>query len=832
MRWLQLLVNGMNEPVGVCGENIAFTWQFDEENASFVQKAYRILVATKESLIYDETPDLWDSGWIEGNNNCNIPCNASQLPQMSPIYWTVELQGEDGLIHKAQHSHFVVCPQKWNAQWIWKDHNIETNSYATFRREFCVDTDIDAAFLCVSAHSNYKLYINGYRVGGEVSPAPSNPETNKLFLGYDVTALLHKGQNKIEATVLYQGGSGENYVNGKPGFFCELHIQTPNVQLNVVTDCNWLCTGETAYEPNMPFQENRRTTAVEHYNASQTGKGLKWANAVCVGGCGGMILQEIPEGEVEYRIIPQCIHREKGIEVYDAGSIVSGWVRLAIREKPGTKISIRYSEKLDDNGRVGHNVADEDSENYCDYYTVGSEDLEIWCPCFSYKAFRYVEVTGCNILNQMGIQVEVAHTAIKQMGRFHSDKALLNRIFDACMQTQTNNLLGQIVDCPHREQAQYLADADMQAENLLYFFDAEKIINKTLMDFENAQQEDGTFPFVYPSNYQHEDFSLKIPEWDLHFCSLLWKLYFATGNCAYVKKYYAVCHKMMCHYLNQREENGLVPKSQFWHISDWPAPKVDHSGRYLTAENIKVYQNTRLMAQMAGIIGNHDDAIWYSEQAKNMKRSIRHGLLDRKKLLFRDSSDSNSYAAGVNALALCYDLFCDMEIDGAVSYLVNTQWESSTLLTLNVLKALFEHGEAETAYKMLSKETIPSWGAMIRKGDRTIWEGFKNINSHCHAWNAYPSRMFVEYLVGIKCEEPGFSRVSIKPFMPQDINELNGTVWTPQGKLSAKIERRYRTLRMELSVPHGVKVDVFRPVEGSGFVFQNTVDAGKYVLYL
>ena len=34
--------------------------------------------------------------------------------------------------------------------------------------------------------------------------------------------------------------------------------------------------------------------------------------------------------------------------------------------------------------------------------------------------------------------------------------------------TQKNNILGLLVDCPHREQAQYLGDSALQAESIIY----------------------------------------------------------------------------------------------------------------------------------------------------------------------------------------------------------------------------------------------------------------------------------------------------------------------------------------------------------------------------
>ena len=274
----------------------------------------------------------------------------------------------------------------------------------------------------------------------------------------------------------------------------------------------------------------------------------------------------------------------------------------------------------------------------------------------------------------------------------------------------------------------------------------------------------------------------------------------------------------------------MVPKSKYCHISDWPYPDVDHSGRYLAAENIKICHNVALMHQMAAVLDLAEDAQWYAVEAQKYRSSIRDGLLDADKGLFRDSSGSKHYATGVNALALCYGLFERAEIGKAVSYLEETPWESSTLLTMHVLQALLRHGKTEAAYHMLSADTERGWGVMIKKGYGTMWEGFSDIESHSHAWNAYPARIFAEYLVGICCVEPGFARVKLKPCFPDQLNHLEAIVNTPQGKLSAKWDRGAFGTKLYLEVPYGVNVDVYMPAQSGDYAFIKTVPAGIHVI--
>jgi len=112
----------------------------------------------------------------------------------------------------------------WQADWIWRSRRVRVNDFAYFRKEFRVRGPIREAKLFYSAHNTAKVYVNGVKLGGFVSPAPTNPEKRKAYLGYDVAALLRDGRNCLTADAHYLGGSGQNYYDGLPGFRLQLHL--------------------------------------------------------------------------------------------------------------------------------------------------------------------------------------------------------------------------------------------------------------------------------------------------------------------------------------------------------------------------------------------------------------------------------------------------------------------------------------------------------------------------------------------------------------------------------------------------------------------------------
>ncbi|WP_256759695.1 alpha-L-rhamnosidase [Cohnella sp. WQ 127256] len=718
----------------------------------------------------------------------------------------------------------------WTADWIWRSQRIRINDFAYFRKEFAVRASVISAELLMSAHHSAQVYVNGTKVGGYGSPAPTNPWKRKYYLTYDIREQLQAGQNCLTADAHYLGGSGQNYVNGVPGFRLELRLVYEDGTKQVIkTDRTWETLKDMPHKVGTPYQQWRRVSAIEDYDArkwdgkwryvgwNNESSTIKAKKAKIGRDEWAMVAQKIPEGAIEEEILLTALEyrAEEGDltnpQIFDVGRIVSGWPKFTLKGINGVTIRLRYSEDLDENGRVKHNVTNEHSEHYFDQYTMRGDERETWQPDFSYKAFRYVEVTGYPLpIEASGdLTVCLAYTGMHYAGSFNCADEHLNALYEACIRTQKNNTLGQTVDCPHREQAQYTADTDLQAEALLYNFDALSVIEKTLSDFEDAQLEDGTFPFVAPINYEHPDFNLQIPEWDLHYATLLWKLYEASGDVKVLDTNYGTMRRMTDYFIGILDKDtGLVPLDKGWHISDWPYPSVEHKGQFLTVQQIKLVQALQIVSKAASLIGKTEDRVVYQGYSERLSDSIIEQLYDRESKRFRDSSESEQTHQGVTVIALYANLVPEADREAAISFVAEKEFECRTVLTLPLLRVLFENGCEAQAFELLSRKEYPGWGYMIAQGAKTMWEGWEDMESHSHAWNGYPARMLQEYVVGIQSEAPGFAKVVIRPYMPKDLSFAEAEVWTPHGTLYAGWERLQEKTIVRARIPEGVEASL------------------------
>ncbi|ACX62651.1 alpha-L-rhamnosidase [Paenibacillus sp. Y412MC10] len=835
------LVHGLENPLGLDVSSPRFSWLLESDRRGEACAAYRVRVSLSAEGLSNRDEDLvWDSGRRSGQS-LSLLYDGPPLQSNTRYWWRVTVWDRQGKESEGLPAYWDtgLFPGDWSAEWIWRSEEMKPNDFAYFRKSFDLRGAVARAKIFVSAHHVFQLFVNGQRVGGYGSPAPTGVPHRKYYLAYDVAPLLSIGANCIGVAAHYLGGSGQNYVNGVPGMLLQLHVEHEDgTEQLVVSDLTWQALRQIPHRIGSPYQQNRRLSSIEDYDAAllepnwlQPDVGEEHCSSVVLAHPSAqqwsLHWQQLPEAEELESIIPSVaaepsfVNGEEGlIQVFDAGKIISGWPQLALPGMAGVTVRLRYAETLDGDGRVVHQVCNETSHHYYDVYTMhGRGGIEYWQPDFSFKAFRYVEVTGYpQPIEEGQLRICSAGTAMARTGHFRCSSDFLNKLYDVCLQTQRNNVLGQVVDCPHREQAQYLADTDLQAETLLYNFDAYPVLDKTLQDFADGQLEDGSFPFVFPSNYEHPDFFIQIPEWDLHYATLLWKLYQFSGDTELLLRYYEPLRVMIEGYLSLiSPATGLIPVGRGWHISDWPYPTVEHEGEHLTVQQIKAWQALRILSEAAALLNRADDSAAYAAYAQKLQVSVLNGLYDASGKLLHDSSGSTATHQGVNALALYAGLLPTKDREAALKAVAGKPWESKTVLSLPLLRLLFEEGLQDQAYHLLSKPDYPGWGYMIAQGAETMWEGWDDIESHCHAWNGYPARLLQEYVCGIQSGAPGFATARIRPFFAPDLDFAEASVSTVRGKIAVRWERVSEAgIRMRLELPCTMSATVALASPSSG----------------
>ena len=212
----------------------------------------------------------------------------------------------------------------------------------------------------------------------------------------------------------------------------------------------------------------------------------------------------------------------------------------------------------------------------------------------------------------------------------------------------------------------------------------------------------------------------------------------------------------------------------------------------------------------------------YTKEAgvRNLERTI--GQICRKTARLIMEEDKKKVAARLHELVEKDDYHLDVGLLGSKA----------------LLSAMSDNGYAETAYKVASQDTYPSWGYWIKQGATTLHENWRTDvvidNSYNHIMFGEIGAWLYKGLGGIQIDEkhPGFKHVLLKPFFPSDMNELTIRYNTPYGWLNINWVRQTNDcIRYTIDIPAGTSV-TFVPFTMPESPKSITLQAGKHSLEL
>ena len=234
-----------------------------------------------------------------------------------------------------------------------------------------------------------------------------------------------------------------------------------------------------------------------------------------------------------------------------------------------------------------------------------------------------------------------------------------------------------------------------------------------------------------------------------------------------------------------------------------------------------------MMGQMAMAIGCTSEATRYEALRDSIVKTFRH-------LFVQPDGTVGSGSQTCYALALYAGMLPDSLKGAATDKLVKAieanGWHLTTgfLGTPRLLFALSENGRADVAYRLLTTETYPSWGYMVKQGATTWWEHWDSDRSDpkMNSFNHYSFGSVAEWMyramAGINTtpETPGFKEIVISPvFDPTGrITHARGEYESVYGKISSEwtIHNR-RTARLRITLPPNTTARIVLPM-GASFV--------------
>ena len=708
------------------------------------------------------------------------------------------------------------------------------------RKEFQVrDTPVRRARLYLSGVGYAEATINGRPTTDAVlEPGFTRYDRTVQYVTRDVTDLLRPGANALGVR-LGRGFFGMTQANvwnwhntpwtGEPRVLGQLEIEYVDGQRQLVaTDGSWR-TAEGPVRYDSLYGGETYDARFEQPGWDSPGfDDSTWRPAAQVSPPAGRLVAQSQEPirVVETLRPTQVTSPRSGVYVFHLPRNIAGWARIRVQGPAGTKITLRYGEKLDAAGNLVSSNGLVTGRFQTDEYVLAGRDVpEEWEPRYTYKGFQYVEVTGWpGTPTVADLDGRVVHTDLASVGEWSSSQPLFNTVRELTRRTVLNNMHGIPTDTPMYEKNGWTGDAQLMAEADMFEFDMRRLFEKWLGDIRDSQGANGLVPGIAPDNGWGLGYYGQAPPWNAAYVLIPWAMYERYGDREILSTHYAAMRKYI-EYEIGRAPDGLHSST----LNDYLAPGYGGNSPEdpTLAGTAYAYANVATMARIAEVLGEDDDAARYRAASARIRDAFNAAFLRGDAYV---TSKDPGYRQTNALLALAFDLVPADKVDAVVARLVreiglkNDHLDTGALGTKFLLTELTRRGHGDLAYRIATQRTYPSWGYWVDNGATTLWERWDlDARSRNHAFlGGAIDEWFFEDLAGIRPTAPGYERFDIAPQLVGDLTHVSARVRTVRGELASSWRKGADgSLELDVAVPVGATATVFVPADNSWAVAES-----------
>jgi len=321
---------------------------------------------------------------------------------------------------------------------------------------------------------------------------------------------------------------------------------------------------------------------------------------------------------------------------------------------------------------------------------------------------------------------------------------------------------------------------------------------------------------------------------------MAWADYLHTGNTESIKAYYDDLRAKTMMVLET--EKGLIStltglqtkeflesihlnRDQIRDIVDWPSYQGLPPGgetdnyefrTYNTVVNAFYYHSLVLMAKIAEATGNEKDVDFFELKADKVKERFNSNFLNSDKGIYIDGIGSKHSSLQANMFPLAFGLVPEKHKKSVVEYIKSKGMVCSVYAANYLLEALYDAGEAQYAFDLMTSDSDRSWLNMIRTGSTMTTEAWDlkympDYMGWSHAWSASPAHIIPRKLMGIEPAEPGFGKIVIKP-QPGTLKEAKVKLPTIRGDILVNFIQEYgEWFDLSVSIPVNTTAKVYVP---------------------
>jgi alpha-L-rhamnosidase len=820
----------LSNPLGIDVPRPRLSWVLLSHERGQKQTACQILAASSAELLRHDQGDLWNSGRIASGQSIQMPYGGKDLRSRQRCFWKVRVWDKDGKASPYSAPAFfemgLLAPEDWHGQWIAQTTDINSAPAPLLRRGFVLDGKIAQARVYVCGLGYYELRINGAKIGDHIlDPGYTRYDKRALYVTYDVTGALRSGPNALGVIL----GNGWYNVQTRavwnfheapwraaPKLLLELVVRFADGREEIIgSDPQWKAgTGPIVFDSIYGGENYDARLELPGWDTAAFDDS-SWPAAVIASPPGGqLVAQMMPSIQVDRMITPQKVSEPKpGVFVYDFGQNMAGFAQLKITGPAGTKVTMKYGERLTRNGLVDQRIiaqhiksVDNKQQFQTDNYILSGQGLETWHSRFDYDGFQYVEVTGApEKLGPANLAAFFIHSAVPVAGEFECSNPMINCIWAAGRWSYLSNLQGIPTDCPHREKNGWTGDAHLAAEQGLFNYASAPVYAKWINDLCDEQRPNGELPGIVPSSGWGYDWG-NGPAWDSALVLIPYYLYVYEGDTRVLTDHYEHLRRYV-DFLTGKAQEGIVD----WGLNDW-APAKTETPRDITS-TAYYYRDIQVLTLAAGLAGNQADAARYSQLAGDVKNKFNQKFFNAANQSYGNGSQTSL------SCALYQGLVPPPNHAAVLSNLVagvqahDNHIDTGILGAKYLLTCLTDNGRADVAWAIASQRTAPSWGWWISQGATTLWEQWNGDDSRNHIMYGDILAWFYKALAGLNPDPAaaGFKHFTLKPHVVGDLTWVRCHHDCPFGRIEANWRLDEKRMMFDATIPPNTSATVVLP---------------------
>jgi alpha-L-rhamnosidase len=832
---------GLRQPEQVDTPAPRFSWRLDADGRDVRQTACQLRVTEIDAAGRALGAVFETARLATGESQWVVPPDFTPKPRA--VYaWQVRVwdnRGQASDWSEPRRFGTGLLGARWPADWIGDGRTLavfQTAPARHFRGGFKLDHLPVRARLYVSALGLVEPWLNGRPVTADRF-VPGWPDYRRrvFYVAFDVTPLLQAGGNTLGMILgdgWYSGTMIPRHQYG-PEAMCSAFLDLTDADgrvTTITTGDGWKWTDQGPITLNSIYDGETYDARRELAGWSAPGQpaqGGDWRPVSVRAGrhtpAAFTARLSPPVRRIE-SIKPISVRRmAPGVQIYDLGQNMVGWVRLRVRAGAGREIKLRFTEMLDADGRLF--TANLRSAKATATYIAKGEGLEEWEPRFTYFGFRYVELSGIDEPLADAIEGVVVHTDLPRVGTFECSDPLLNQLYHNALWSQKGNFLELPTDCPQRdERVGWTGDAQIFAPTALYNLDAGAFYRQWLFSLRDGLRDDpnGGFPDVAP----YTGFGHGSAGWAEAGMIVPWTVWLHTGDRRVLAESLpAIQHALEL--MAAQAPDGIRLSPPTW--GDWLAPgfpKYKSPPRQDLIGTAYYAQAADLAARIADVLGRPELAAGNRALRDKARAAYQSAYIATDGRVADDVQTSY-------LLTLAFGLAPPAQRPQLAAHLLRTIAEKDNHLATGFLgtpllaPVLTDLGRADVAYRILQQTTYPGWLFTVKNGATTIWErwdswtpgeGFNKDGMNSFNHYAYGSVVgwFYSTIAGLAPlpEAPGWKKFRIAPVPGGGLTSAATTLDTPYGPAAAAWKIEAGMMRLTVRIPANTSAEVVLPAAG------------------